>query len=761
MEVMSKVNDHSNTTKTSDKPLPHDHHLVEGPDTRSLNLMRPPAPQREAKAKPLDRSIEVEEQVQHWPKSWNNMLRRSIECGCPVVTVEPDAVSASIKGSSATVIDKGKPAHDGAGAPTNSNATKPSLQAASISTKEAAKVASFGLRVCGVDFADLLDEQLATEAAMSRVIDAYKLIDSCRAMLPATTLALLLKIKSPPQMLSRVIEASLVVLDEWPSSKRLAPTEIMSFSERVLMDGEEMYARMTSLDIDAITDEQLNRLAHYLTEINHDLVHKAFGVASFLWSWVCAICVICGSPFAALPSEKKTRTKEAASAPSPAAAQMSLSAPLSRSCNGAPITGRPSYVSNVEQTDDGSLMKNSWNAGAAGATEPSAARLRSSLRSSLRRSLRRSRLSLEALTPLKFLGAGAFANVFMCRHEASGQIMALKCILKSVVLKKKKQQQVRSERDALSCSPHPNVIRLYASFADEQHLYFALELALGGELFALIEEMGTLPEAAVRYYAASVTLGLTHLHEHGFIYRDLKPENVLIDREGRLKLCDLGLAKKAKRTYTCVGTPQYMSPELLRGDGATAASDFWALGVLIFEMTTGDLPFDSPDGSDQALYVQIRRGHYSWPSMSAAATPRRRPSPQPVSVALRDLVCGLLRQSVPLPQDDTRRDKAASDKAKPSLNMIASPRQPSIGRLRIGSGPGGDAEVCAHVFFKKLDLAALVSGQITAPYMPILRGSDDDGNFGPLHWRGEPVLNSPEYDASSWDAQWNVDGAEW
>ena len=176
-------------------------------------------------------------------------------------------------------------------------------------------------------------------------------------------------------------------------------------------------------------------------------------------------------------------------------------------------------------------------------------------------------------------------------------------------------------------------------------------------------------------------------------------------------------------------------------------------------MSTGDLPFNSPDGSDQALYIQIRRGNYSWPSISASATPRRRSSVQPVSVALRDLVCGLLRQSVPLPEQDdpVSPDKQSLGKGKPAC----SPRQPSIGRLRIGSGPGGDSEVYAHVLFKKFNFMALTSGEMPAPYVPVLRGSDDDGNFGPINWRGEPVLNSPEYDSSSWDAQWNSDADGW
>ena len=137
-----------------------------------------------------------------------------------------------------------------------------------------------------------------------------------------------------------------------------------------------------------------------------------------------------------------------------------------------------------------------------------------------------------------------------------------------------------------------------------------------------------IPEPASRYYAGAVTLALGHLHTHGFIYRDLKPENLLLDAKGYLKVCDLGLAKRTERTYTLVGTPQYLAPELLRGDGATKDVDWydcfdhaafgrllsskgkslrcvtrvpvvsrWALGILVFEMLNGELPFETADVS--------------------------------------------------------------------------------------------------------------------------------------------------------------------
>jgi serine/threonine protein kinase len=305
---------------------------------------------------------------------------------------------------------------------------------------------------------------------------------------------------------------------------------------------------------------------------------------------------------------------------------------------------------------------------------------------------------------------------------------------------------VVSEKAALSCPPHPGIIRLYGAFSDEQHLYLATEIALGGELFALIEEMDALPETAVRYYSASVMLALAHLHDNGFIYRDLKPENLLLDAHGCLKVCDLGLAKRTDRTYSCVGTPQYISPELLRGEGATTASDWWALGVLIFEMLTGDLPFVAPDGSDKTLFELIKRGMFSWNRPSRTKNPARR---EPVSVFARDLVSGLLRQTVQPP---------FSPGASDARDSICSATKPSLFPLRFGAGPRGVSEIKGHKWFKGFDFDALFAGTCTPPYVPNLRGIDDDGNFGPVNWRGEPVLNSPEYDGATWDAEWEDGG---
>ena len=304
--------------------------------------------------------------------------------------------------------------------------------------------------------------------------------------------------------------------------------------------------------------------------------------------------------------------------------------------------------------------------------------------------------------------------------------------------------QVLAEKEALSCEPHPCIIGLYGTFSDEQNLYFAMELAIGGELFALIEEMDVLPEAAVKYYSAAVGLALGHLHQQRFIYRDLKPENVLLDVQGHLKLCDLGLAKRSEHTFTVVGTPQYLCPEVLKGEGATRAADWWALGVLIFEMLNGELPFNSADGTDRSLFTAIKLGAFSWPLDLSRFTHNDRSNVPTARV--RDIVAGLTRQAVPAP--------AAQDgMGSPCKSDLLAPGQP----IRLGSGPGDIDEVRGHIWFHNFDFDALLKGEYPPPYVPKLTGTDDDANFGPLDWRGEPIVRAPDYDTSKWDMVW----ADW
>jgi serine/threonine protein kinase len=138
---------------------------------------------------------------------------------------------------------------------------------------------------------------------------------------------------------------------------------------------------------------------------------------------------------------------------------------------------------------------------------------------------------------------------------------------------------------------------MHFSFQTPKKLYFLMDFLNGGELFFHMKKESRFTENKSKFYAAEVTLALRHLHERGIIYRDLKPENVLLDISGHLKLTDFGLSKMGvfgtKKIYTFCGTPEYLAPEIINGKGYTKAVDWWSLGLLLYEMLSGRHPFKS------------------------------------------------------------------------------------------------------------------------------------------------------------------------
>ena len=154
---------------------------------------------------------------------------------------------------------------------------------------------------------------------------------------------------------------------------------------------------------------------------------------------------------------------------------------------------------------------------------------------------------------------------------------------------------------------HPSIPRLIGSFQDDEYIVFILEFVCGGELFSRMRMLHSLPVDHARFYAAGVMECLSYIHTHNVVYRDLKPENILIDNAGYVKIVDFGLAKHTtEKTLTMCGTPEYLAPEIVLGRGHDKAVDWWALGVLLYEMLVGRPPFY--DSNPNGVFQQILRG---------------------------------------------------------------------------------------------------------------------------------------------------------
>lgn len=170
------------------------------------------------------------------------------------------------------------------------------------------------------------------------------------------------------------------------------------------------------------------------------------------------------------------------------------------------------------------------------------------------------------------------------------------------------QDSVMNEKFILSMTDSPFIVKQHETYNGAQHLYFLLDVALGGELYAVYHRKafhGSEPHA--KFYCSCVILAFEHLHERRIIYRDLKPENVLLEESGYAKLTDMGLAKFViGRTYTTCGTPDYFAPEVIQSSGHNKAVDWWTLGILVYELMSGHPPFESND--PMQTYMLIMQG---------------------------------------------------------------------------------------------------------------------------------------------------------
>lgn len=214
-------------------------------------------------------------------------------------------------------------------------------------------------------------------------------------------------------------------------------------------------------------------------------------------------------------------------------------------------------------------------------------------------------IKMTDLKRIGLLGCGGFGAVTLEQHKKTGTCFALKQLSKGHILKTKMQKSVMSEKRILMLCDSKFIIKLYTTFKSTDSLFFLIEPAMGGELYATYHKYrfhGSATKA--RFYVATVVFAFDHLHEKHVLYRDLKPENLLIDNYGFCKLTDMGLAKQTiTKTYTTCGTPDYFAPEVIQQQGQNAGVDWWTCGVLVHELMSGHAPFEAANPT--AIYKKV------------------------------------------------------------------------------------------------------------------------------------------------------------
>ncbi|XP_053668320.1 putative serine/threonine-protein kinase PRKY [Anopheles marshallii] len=193
--------------------------------------------------------------------------------------------------------------------------------------------------------------------------------------------------------------------------------------------------------------------------------------------------------------------------------------------------------------------------------------------------------ALDDFQILKTIGTGTFGRVCLCRDKITNKYWAMKILAMADVIRLKQIEHVKNEKNILQEIDHPFIVNMRWNSKDDCCLYMLFEFVSGGELFSYLRNAGRFDSGTANFYACEIVLALEYLHSLSIVYRDLKPENLLLDREGHMKITDFGFAKKLKdRTWTLCGTPEYLAPEIIQSKGHNKAVDWWALGELTVKL---------------------------------------------------------------------------------------------------------------------------------------------------------------------------------
>ncbi|KAL4488509.1 hypothetical protein ABPG72_013077 [Tetrahymena utriculariae] len=226
-------------------------------------------------------------------------------------------------------------------------------------------------------------------------------------------------------------------------------------------------------------------------------------------------------------------------------------------------------------------------------------------------------LKLEDMISIKKLGFGQFGSVYLVKSKSDSNFYALKCISKAQVIEQSLEKHLLQEKKVLESAQFPFIMKFIRTFRDNNNVYFLVEYVCGMELFDVIREIGLLNTYDSQFYIGSLLLCIEYLHTNSIIYRDIKPENIMIDYKGYMKLIDMGTAKflkgKSGRTFTIIGTPHYMAPEIITGKGYSYSVDLWSIGICLYEFMCGAVPFAEDADDPYEIYEEIIKKPLQYP----------------------------------------------------------------------------------------------------------------------------------------------------
>lgn len=280
------------------------------------------------------------------------------------------------------------------------------------------------------------------------------------------------------------------------------------------------------------------------------------------------------------------------------------------------------------------------------------------------------------------IGSGTFGRVFLAQSIKDDEYFAMKVLKIRDMLKLNQVEHVNSERRILMSCDCPFIVRCYWTYRTDSCLFLLFEYIAGGELFTYLRNRTNFNCKEALFYSSEIIVALEYMHKKEIVYRDLKPENILLDTKGHVKLTDFGFAKELHdMTWTLCGTPEYLAPEVIQNKGHNFSVDWWALGILIYEMIVGTPPFT--DDSHFGTYKKILDGYITWPKKLEGTDEQ-------------DLIRKLLN----------------SDRTG-----------------RLGGAKEDAGEVKSHVWFADVNWAEVRDRKVQPPIIPKIAHTGDTSNF--------------------------------